>query len=542
MPRVHAPELTGAGGWIGGGPLTLAALRGRIVLIDFWTSACVNCTRVVEELRELERRYADVLSVVGVHSPKFARERDHEAVRAAVARLRIEHPVLDDSELRTWDEYAVRAWPTLVLVDPTGREAMRVSGEGHAARLATEIESLAAEARAAGTLRDGVLDLHAEEPAGTSELCFPGSLRASPDATRLAVADTGNDRVLVTTLGGDVLAEHTGIYAPQGVRWEDDGALLVCEEPAGRVWRIDAGGRRTVLVDGLASPRDVVRWHGHLTVAESGRHRIRVVDAAGEAQVVAGTGQEGLIDGPALEAQLAQPSSLAVTAAGELAWVDAEASALRVLDRPAGVVRTLVGAGLFSWGDADGDRGSARMQHPLGVAAAGDGTLYVADSFNGLVRVFRGAHLWTVPTEGFADPGGLDVLPDGRVAVADTGNHRIVVLDPADGSAAAAAASDAEVIVLPEGGTLEVTLGITLGDDVLDFAEGAPVKVSASATEPSLLAGETSFARESLPASVVLELGRGSGRIVVELRAATCTDSVCRLRRTRRAYDVILTS
>ena len=109
--RVRAPELQGAGGWIGVEELSLADLRGKVVLLDFWTSCCANCVRVAEELRGLERRFAQELVIIGVHSPKFAHEAGHDAVRAAVARLRLEHPVLDDPDLVTWDAYGVRAWP-----------------------------------------------------------------------------------------------------------------------------------------------------------------------------------------------------------------------------------------------------------------------------------------------------------------------------------------------------------------------------------------------------------------------------------------------
>src|SRR3954454_10605622 len=157
--RVRAPELDGRGGWIGVDALSLQQLRGKVVLLDFWTLACVNCQRVVEELRRLERRFSDVLVTIGVHSPKFPHEHEHGAVRAAVARHRIEHPVLDDPAMTTWDAYAVRAWRTLVLIDAGGRVALTVSGEGHAVELAAAIEQLVAEAQVAGTLRRGPLEL-----------------------------------------------------------------------------------------------------------------------------------------------------------------------------------------------------------------------------------------------------------------------------------------------------------------------------------------------------------------------------------------------
>src|SRR3954469_14417743 len=206
--RVRAPELDGSGGWIGVDELSLGALRGKVVLLDFWTLACVNCQRVVEELRGLERRFADALVVVGVHSPKFPHEHSIDAVRAAVARHRIEHPVLDDPAMTIWDRYAVKAWPTLVVIDAEGRVALTISGEGHVVRLAAAIEQLVDEAARAGTLRRGALEVDAvSAPMGTGELAFPGKVAVDGDpvAPRLAVADTGHDRVLVCTLGGEVL-------------------------------------------------------------------------------------------------------------------------------------------------------------------------------------------------------------------------------------------------------------------------------------------------------------------------------------------------
>ncbi|MDH5277478.1 MAG: redoxin domain-containing protein, partial [Actinomycetota bacterium] len=119
--RLRAPELRGRA-WLntGGRDLSLADLRGKVVVLDFWTFCCVNCLHVLDELRALEAKYADVLVVVGVHSPKFVHEADPAALSAAVERYGVEHPVLDDPELATWQQYAVRAWPTLSVVDPAG--------------------------------------------------------------------------------------------------------------------------------------------------------------------------------------------------------------------------------------------------------------------------------------------------------------------------------------------------------------------------------------------------------------------------------------
>jgi sugar lactone lactonase YvrE len=563
--RVRAPELDGAGGWIGSGPLSLAQLRGKVVLLDFWTLACVNCQRVIEELRGLERRFGDALVTIGVHSPKFPHEHEHAAVADAVARHRIEHPVLDDPEMTTWDAYAVKAWPTLVLVDAEGRVALTVSGEGQAVALASAIEALIAEAEGKGVLDrapvafdDPVLGI----AAGTGELAHPGKVAiedGSTRAPRVAIADTGHDRVLICTLDGEVERELDGFYLPQGVRFDgvgDTASLLVCETGADRVWRVWLDGRpRELVTDALKSPWDVVVWRGHPVIAEAGRHRLWAVDRAGELQVLAGTGAEGLVDGPALEAQLAQPSALAVTSDGDLAFLDAEASALRVLRAGTLAVETLAGAGLFSWGDDDGDARRARLQHPLGLALGPSGELYVADTFNNRLRVWRGSHLWTVPVEGFAEPGGIAALPDGRLLVADTGHHRVVRVDPlrartkvlevgrpaSTDALAGQPTAVAGTIVQPAGSTVEVSLGLDPGDDALDPAGGPPVRVRAFASAEGLLRGSAEWTATALPATIALELGEGSGRVTVELLAATCGSDACRLRRTQRAYDVLLT-
>ena len=548
MARVRAPELRGAGGWIGVEALSLGALRGRFVLLDFWTLCCVNCVRASEELRGLERRWGDELVVVGVHSPKFPHEHDHEAVRTAVARHRIEHPVLDDPGRESWEQYAVRAWPTLVLVDPEGYEVGRWSGEGHAVAISRRIEEL----------RDGsasppeTLSPMELVTAGTGELAFPGALDAHPDG-RLAIADTGHDRVLVCAADGEVLTVHDGLYQPQGVRWAADGTLLVCETVADRVWRIGPSGRELV-TDRLAAPADACEWNGHLVIAESGRHRLWALDGDGEPQVIAGSGGEALFDGPALGAGLAQPSALAVTAAGELSWVDAETSALRVLDRPGGTVRTLVGEGLFDWGSSDGDAARAAMQHPMGLAAGPDGALWICDTFNHTLRVWRQGFLWTVPVGGFDEPSGITLLTSGDLAVADTANHRVVLVDPVSatltrldvgrpGSRDRAAPVVAETLVLPAGGELEVRLDLPLDGDLLDAAGGPPVRVHVDADPSELLHGPAGWVANDLPFTTRLALGGkpgDSGRITIELLAATCSADACRLRRTQRAYDLVL--
>ncbi len=451
IARTRAPELHGTGGWIGvDQPLSLREhLRGKVVVLDFWTSCCINCLRTLEELRPIERRFADELVVIGVHSPKFPHEHDHAAVRQAVTRLRIRHPVLDDPEMKTWDRYGVRAWPTLVVIDPEGYVVGMGSGEGLGPSIERLVEQVIADHKARGTLRLGPLTA---SPGGDAvperPLAFPGKV-ASDGGERLAIADTAHDLVLVTDLAGRVVRVLEGLLRPQGVRFDhlstyrDHGedALLVCETGADRVTRIGLSrGTREVVLDGVASPWDIlVEPGGDYLIAEAGRHRLwRCPSDGSDAVAVAGGAAEGLRDGPGASAHLAQPSGLAALDGG-FVFVDAESSALRVLHED-GTVETLIGTGLFEWGASDGPPQVARLQHPLGVATppAGpvgrDAAVYIADTFNSRLRVWRDGELHTLAVRGLDEPGGLDVLPDGRLVVADTNNHRVVGVDPRTGS------------------------------------------------------------------------------------------------------------
>ncbi|MGN6605939.1 MAG: thioredoxin-like domain-containing protein, partial [Jatrophihabitans sp.] len=385
--RVRAPELTpsAGGGWIGSAPLSLATLRGRFVLLDFWTFCCGNCLHVIDELRPLEHEFADVLTIVGVHSPKFPHEREAAAVTAAIERYEVEHPVLNDPGLRLWQQYAVRAWPTLVLIDPEGYVVAQAAGEGHVSGLAARLRALVAEHEKKGTLHRGPgPELHAA--AATTDLRFPAkaivlpAARTGRDTDTLLVADAGHHQVVETDLDGAVLrrfgsgrrgepfAEPNGLcLLPEGVADFDvvvastadhtlrtlrlaDGATTTIDLPAA----LDGAGTVTGPVPDVLSPWDVVWWPAldRLVVAAAGVHLLLSVTLDGKAEILAGTTVEGLKDGPALDTWLAQPSGLAVD--GDRVWfVDSETSALRYLTVD-GTVHTAVGEGLFDFGHVDG--------------------------------------------------------------------------------------------------------------------------------------------------------------------------------------------
>ena len=490
-PRVRASELVGRG-WLntGGRSLTLQDLRGKIVLLDFWTFCCINCLHVIDELRELEARYHDVLVTIGVHSPKFVHEADPDALVAAVERYDVAHPVLDDPELTTWKAYTARAWPTLVLIDPEGYIVGHMAGEGHTPNLAAAIDQLVAEHEAKGTLHRGSGPYVPPEPTA-GLLKFPAKALALPGGNVL-VADAGHHRLVELAPDGETLVRTIG----SGSRGHADGGPAVAElnEPNGlcllptdvaeqvgydvvvadtvnhllRGVRLADGQVTTLAGTGeqfmvgapdnvapgdepatedygparrirLSSPWDVT-WSakaGAVVIAMAGHHTLWTFDpVAGYVARLGGTMNEGLVDGALRQAWFAQPSGLAVADDGRLWLADSETSALRTVDVAAGQVRTVVGQGLFDFGHRDGPADQALLQHPLGVAALPGGQVAVADTYNGAVRLYDPAtdEVSTIAT-GLAEPSGL--LVDGaHLLVVESAAHRLTRIPLPDGTVA----------------------------------------------------------------------------------------------------------
>jgi thiol-disulfide isomerase/thioredoxin len=129
---ITAPPLEGGAAWLNvDRPLSWPDLRGKVVLLDFWTYGCINCLHLLPDLRALEERFARELVVIGVHSPKFTNERHTENLRRILVRYQIEHPVVNDAELRIWRAYGAQSWPTRVIVDPAGQLVGTAQGEGN---------------------------------------------------------------------------------------------------------------------------------------------------------------------------------------------------------------------------------------------------------------------------------------------------------------------------------------------------------------------------------------------------------------------------
>ena len=551
MPdRLRAPELTGAGGWIGvERPLTMTALRGRAVLVHFWSASSVECQRLLDDVRPVEELFADELVVVGVHSPRFPAETAHDVVVDAVARLAVAHPVLDDADHRCFEAWGADTWPTVVLVDTAGDVVGAMAGEGCGTALEKGVAAVLEGRPAPAGARRRRLPPVDRPLLPSGPLAFPGKVACSEDGRLLAVADTAHDRVLVCSLDGVVLEAHTGFLAPQGVRF-DGGGVVVCDTGADRVVRTDG----EVLADELTSPWDLAAADRAWVVAEAGGHRLlRVRPGELRARLLAGTGEDGADDGPSTKATLGQPSGVAVSAAG-VVFADASASSLRLVveDRRGADVSTLAGGGPLDCGAEDGPPDVARLQCPMGVAARpAGGPVYVADTYNSALRVWDGARLRTLPVDGLRHPGGVDLLPDGRLVVADTGNSRIVVVDPASGALAPVDVdetwvhgTDGKPVQVAPGGTVDVEVAVDLVDEDLDrSADDPPVRVVVTSRPPGLVTGGApSWSLADAAGTVPVEGGReGTGHLLVEVtaRARGAAGVAERVQRRRHRLDVV---
>ena len=450
---MRAPELVGRGWLNTAGPLTLRELRGRFVLLDFWTFCCVNCLHVLDELRDLEAAHAEDLVVVGVHSPKFVHEADPDALAAAVERHGVHHPVLDDPELVTWQAYTARAWPTLVLVDPEGYVVAQYAGEGHAHAIAALLDELVPEHRARGTLQPAGSPYVAPEPVA-GDLRFPAKAVRLDDGS-LLVADAGHDEVVAPRtrtarcsrrIGG--FREPNGLcLLPPEVAAEVGYDVVVADTVGHRLAGLDTatGEVRTLAGDGhqgmpgdgttrLSSPWDVAWWQDRVWVAMAGIHQLWTFDPrTGAVAVAGGTGHEGLLDGPLAEAWFAQTSGLAPD--GDRLWV-ADPRDLRAAtgSRTAWCTRRSAPAcSTSASATAPPRRRCCSTRWASRVLP--DGAVAVCDTYNGAVRRFDPAtgQVSTLATD-LAEPaararrrrragGGRVGRPPADAAAAGCGRH-----------------------------------------------------------------------------------------------------------------------
>ncbi len=589
---VYAPDFPTGMEWLNTEkPLSLRDLRGKIVLLDFWTYCCINCMHIIPDLKKLEAKYANQLVVIGVHSAKFQNEKGTEQIRQAALRYEIEHPIINDKDFDVWQSYAARSWPTLVLINPKGKVVGTHSGEGIYPIFDLAIGKLADYFRARNELNETPVSHKLEKfSAPPSLLAYPGKVLADEKSNRLFISDSNHNRIIITSLDGMVqdvigdgsIGKRDGGFAeaelnhPQGIALDGD-TLYICDTENHLIRKADLKARtvetlvgtgeqaRRFNIEGvgtsvaLNSPWDAVLHNGKLYVAMAGPHQLWVIDpATREAKRYAGSGAENHKDDLLLDAALAQPSGI-TTDGKSLFFADSEVSSIRTasLD-PTGKVGTIVGEGLFDFGDVDGKGGSVRLQHPLGVAYA-NGKLYVADTYNHKIkeleittkesRTFagtreRGTKDGDRKLATFNEPGGISATSK-SLFVADTNNHLVRRIDFDGGKVSTVELKGLEKLTMAmvrkfRGRTVDVerqaiapgagsiTLSFTLPAGY-KYNAGAPFYVAYKSADDNAIkitAKETArnFTEPKFPLEIPIEAKSGSTTATIDSVIYFCND------------------
>lgn len=465
-------------------PLRIEDSRGKVVLLDFWTYGCINCIHMIPVFKELEEKYPDELIIIGVHSAKFANEGETDNIRQIILRYEIDHPIINDSDFRVWSTYGAQAWPTLVIADPRGNVLAADAGEIPFDVLDTIIGGMVMYFDELGEIDRTPLPIAPiRNEIVPSALAFPGKILIDPENNRLFIADSGHHRIIIADLTTYEVLEVIGT----GVSGLDDGdfATATFNQPHGMALRgdklyvaeaknhvirvLDLTNRTVDILAGtgirndrilsfstriteprafdMRSPWDVAFGAGDtLFIASAGTHQIWEMNIQTEVlRVSVGNGREAMLNTRLDTSELAQPSGLYFRD-GLLYFADSESSTLRVADYTNNTVMTIAGTlenNLFQFGDVDGAVGTSRLQHPLGVTGAPDGTIYIADTYNHKIKAVDET-LNTITLFGMGGNGGFadgdattaqfdepaDVkYHDNKLYVADTNNHAIRVID-----------------------------------------------------------------------------------------------------------------
>lgn len=457
-------------------PLKKEDLEGRVVLLDFWTYACVNCLHAIPEIKKLEKEFGNKLMVIGVHSGKFDNEKDPRSILKAVLKHDISHAVINDSNLKIWDAFKIKAWPSFVLIDPDGRVKKRYVGENDVKYIRKDVKRMVDKYRY-HLNRDALPILLEKNKVVKTVLSYPTKIAyakkfsyKSYAGNAFFIANSGRNNILVARKNGEVMfqiglkksglrdghIENARFDNPMGMVFRDgklyvadssNHALRVVDFKKRKVSTLIGDGRRGEVISGkkldaevvlLASPTDLEFFpdKNHIAIANSGTHQILSYNIkTKKVDVLAGNGNEGIADGG--DATLAQTADLSEYD-GKLYFLDSESSSLRVLDKK-GRVKTLIGKGLFDFGHKNGAKKEALMQHPLGLFVNRNGA-YISDSFNHRIRKYEFHRKKIKDLFGgkrgdilgkdmqFDEPEDIYVVKD-DMYVLDTNNNRLVKIN-----------------------------------------------------------------------------------------------------------------
>lgn len=460
-PQVPAPEFPAGLEWINvDGPLSIQDLRGKAVILDFWTYGCINCLHVIPALKAVEEKYGDELVVIGVHSAKFSNEGESENLRQIVQRYEVEHPVVNDNDFQIWRNWGVQAWPSFAFIDPLGNVLVIQGRDGQpTVTVSGELPYEVFDSVVGGLLaHPNVVDLINREPLRAAAyegedvlarpLRYPGKVLADVAGGRLFIADTGHHRIVVVDMETQEVLEVIGngrpglldggyaeasFQQPQGLELRGD-VLYVADTNNHAIRAVDLVSEQVITIAGtgqmgrggrafsfftsspiqeaLRSPWDVKFGSDDtLYIAMAGTHQIWQLEMAMNVlRPAIGNGREAALNTTLADSELAQPSGL-YWADGLLYFADSESSTLRVAEIEQDELRVVSGTtanSLFTFGDRDGSLGDNLLQHPLGVAGGGarEDTVYIADTYNSRIKTLDPTTLVTTTLTGLGGTGG----------------------------------------------------------------------------------------------------------------------------------------
>lgn len=445
--------------WVNCEPLKLSSLRGRATLLWFFTGSSAQCQLELTELRVLETRFNDGLSIIGVHQPRYPQETDPQRVSKTLNRWFLRWPVIHDRDYLLWRLFDIKAWPTAVLLDAEGRVAGIYPGRERRAELEARIHVVLDDA-ATRDIRSFEQTPQARRPEPRSSVMFPTALAGSDQF--LYVAETGRNRVLELAHDGrvnrvfgsgnaglwDGRKAEAGFNAPQGLALGKD-TLYVADtgNHALRRIRLLSGEVETLIGTGkpasgvresglprtqsLNLPTGLALVHERLYLGQCGLHQIWQFDMnTQQLAPFSGSGREDVVDSADTEAAYSQPVCLSANR-DTLYVADAGGNSIRAVRLADGSVHSPVPGQVFESGDMDGGL-QARLAGPRAVLFdPGRNVLWIADSVNGKLKVHALAKGET-KTLGLnyplQAPGGL-ALAGGNLWLANTDAHELLKLD-----------------------------------------------------------------------------------------------------------------
>ena len=472
----HLPDIPDLLQWFNvDSPVRLSEQKGRVVLLNFDTYGSLHCLHVLADLNHLAGKYPNELVIIGIHGPRFPAERSIEHIRNTISRNHIRHPVVHDPEYRLWQRFGIHSGPALCVIDTRGNIVGSVSADGNRQKLERVINSLLARASqpAAGLHAPYVLKALSEPE---RPLLFPDKILATEN--RIYIADSGHNRVLATSPQGYILHQYgdgnpgyidgngfsAAFDAPQGMVLADE-FLYVADTGNHAIRRINIRSEDVVTLAGtgaiglepggdyFGNPREVdlntpvalAHKANVLYIAMSGLHQIWSLSlVTNTLEIFAGCGDEGLVDGASWNACFAQPSAMSIIGY-TLYVVDAGSSAVRTIDLKTRHVSTLIGSGLFDFGDTDGTGAEARFQYPLDITVdQTQKSLWMADTYNNKIRKI-GIESKLVSSyqvrHPLSEPGGL-AFSGNTLYIANTNRHEIVRVNLRNGTTESLNVSD----------------------------------------------------------------------------------------------------